>query len=124
MVRHARRLAAWNRCLEAVLPPALQGRLQLAEVARGVAVLHVDSPAWHARVRFQAADLLPRLRTVPGLEALQRIEVRVCVERGTRAPRRISRAVMPAASAKWLGHCARTETDPDLRSVLERLSRR
>lgn len=125
LIRHARQLAEWDSRLAASLPEDLRGHVRLADVRGGVAVLLVDSPVWHARTRFRSAAVLEVLRRVPGLEALNATEVRVGVPRPPKPPeRRARRPKLSAASAAWLARCAETETDPALRQVLLRLSRR
>lgn len=127
LLRHGERLARWGRCVDGVVPPSLRGRIRLADVRGDVAVLHVDSPAWHARARFQVPQLLAALKAVPGLEGLRGVEVKVARARGETGPGEPAATrprVLTGEAREWLARCAEAETDPALRAALQRLARR
>ncbi len=57
------------------LPPPLAGHCRHARIQGRELILHVDSPAWHSRMRFHAPALLRALRAQA--PHLQRVRVRV-----------------------------------------------
>lgn len=48
-----------------------------AQLQNDTLVVHVDSPAWASKLRFQLGALLPGLRKIPSLDGLQQIQIRV-----------------------------------------------
>jgi hypothetical protein len=48
-----------------------------AQLQRDTLIVHVDSPAWATKLRFQLGGLLPSLRKAPSLDGLQQIQVRI-----------------------------------------------
>jgi len=115
LARLGRMLERQRRLLDAVraaLPPNLAPHCLHARIEGAVLILHVDSPAWNSRLRFQAPALLARLRTeAPNL---RRVRIRVLAPIGnlpkpgnpSRPPhrRRIPREAL---------------ADPDLRALLD-----
>ncbi|NNG13671.1 MAG: DUF721 domain-containing protein [Gammaproteobacteria bacterium] len=48
-----------------------------AQLQHDTLIVHVDSPAWATKLRFQLGGLLANLRKVPSLNGLQQVQVRV-----------------------------------------------
>ena len=48
-----------------------------AQIQHDTLIIHVDSPAWATKLRFQLGGLLANLRKVPSLNGLQQVQVRV-----------------------------------------------
>ncbi len=76
---HLFRLVAQQQALLASirshLPPPLDQHCRHARIRDRELILHVDSPAWHSRMRFHAPALLQALR--PKAPHLERVKVRV-----------------------------------------------
>ena len=55
------------------------GRLHCvnAQLQHDTLIIHVDSPVWASKLRFQLDHLLANLRQIPSLDGLQQIQVRV-----------------------------------------------
>jgi hypothetical protein len=67
-LRRALWLEALDLQLRPYLPPALAAHARLANIDRGRLVYLVDTPAWHARLRLAATEILDAARSL-GLEA-------------------------------------------------------
>lgn len=80
---HAQLLAqnGLNNQLLALIRKHLSGPSSLhcvnARLQRDTLIVHVDSPAWATKLRFQLGGLLPSLRNTPSLDGLQQIQVRI-----------------------------------------------
>lgn len=72
---HAQRLARLQRAVDAALPPAIQGRAQVANLVEGRLTLHVQSPAMATRLKLGLETLQERLRTAG--EPIAEIKVKV-----------------------------------------------
>lgn len=77
LIARARRLGALDEAMRRQLGPELGGHCRLANVRDSTAVLHVDSPAWSARIRFLTPQLLAFFHQQRGCEAVQQIKITV-----------------------------------------------
>lgn len=120
-----RRLGAANRALGALLEPPLSDHVSVARLSGDTLTLVADSPAWAARVRFQAPRILEHLRSrldCPRLESLRVVTRPAPVIRepvSEPSPRPIS-----AASAELIESVALDCDDGALRRTLLRLAQR
>lgn len=93
----------------------------------GQLTLHADSPVWASRLRHQQQAVRDRLRTDPYFQDLVKLSVRVTPggtsEVAAGPTRRSPVRHFSAATAALLDQVARGETDPALRSALERLAK-
>ena len=121
---HARVLRQLNDCLKRCLPPPLCAHATVAQIIGDVVIVHVDSPAWHARMRFLAPDVLAALKGSSGHQTLRRMEVKVSVRFGEKPLASPRRARLSRASADCLRSTAESVADPALKSALLRLARR
>jgi hypothetical protein len=62
---------------EEIVGPSLAAHTRPLQVRDGVLALAVDDPAWASEVRWMGDELIGRIRTVLGDEAITRIDVRV-----------------------------------------------
>ncbi len=122
ILRKAQRLKALETQLARLLPPALAGQVQVADLRSGVLVLGAPSPAAAAQLRYAGADILKGLPQ-DFRSDVRRVSVRVLppadppsARGGQPAPRRHSAAALERA--------ANTVSDPDLRATLERMAAR
>ncbi|MFN2308152.1 MAG: DUF721 domain-containing protein [Gammaproteobacteria bacterium] len=118
----ARQLADLTQQVQACLPADLSGHWHVAGLGEGCLRLTTEAPAWAARLRFQAPQLVQRLRR-HGAVTLHSVSVRISPPATPRElPARKAR--MTAESARLLEQTARAVTDPGLAQALARLARR
>jgi hypothetical protein len=95
-----------------------------AQLQHETLIVHVDSPAWATKLRFQLGSLLPHLRKAPSLDGLQQILVRVLPSAENRtsgsAP---SSARLSEESAELIRNLASAITDDTLRASWLRLAK-
>lgn len=95
-----------------------------AQLQHETLIVHVDSPAWATKLRFQLGSLLPSLRKVPSLDGLQQILVRVLPGAENKslgsAP---SSAGLSEESAELIRKLASAITDDTLRASWLRLAK-
>lgn len=77
-VKRALWLDAMDLQLRPSLPPGLAAHARLANINGGTLVYLVDAPAWHARLRMAAPELLDAARSI-GLEVTE-LTVRVTAQ--------------------------------------------
>ena len=77
LIRHARHIEGLGRDIHALLEPPLQEHCRLTNVKDGTLVLHADSSAWAARLRFQMPAVLRQLRQHPAFTGVSGFRVRV-----------------------------------------------
>lgn len=120
----AERLQKATRALHAQLPPPLEQHCKVANIKGELAVLHADSPAWAAKLRFHVAGILQQLRKQPGLGALQAIRIKVSPLDDPQPPSAVARPVLSEQAGAVLRSAADATADPALKAVLLRLAQR
>lgn len=97
-------------------------------------ILHVnaDSPAWAGRARYQAREMIVRLRREKYFKDITRIEVKIKPKGGLDRETLLSMAKpreiklkpkpMPNGAAKLIDSLAKDVADPKLREALSRLA--
>lgn len=102
------------------LPAPLGEHLIGAHLQRRRLVLHVDTPAWASRLRYQAPTLARSLRPdVPGLEDIQ---VRIQPAQARRREQNARSIRLSAQAARHLRDTAAGLQDPALSAALQRLA--
>ncbi|HLA74973.1 MAG TPA: DciA family protein [Gammaproteobacteria bacterium] len=124
LLDHAQRLQQATRIVHEGLSPPLNEHCRVANIKDSMLVLHADSPAWAAKLRFQVAAMLAQLNRAPGFGELRSIRVKVCPQARVQ-PEVVSkpRSLSPRVAA-LISSVAETSTDPALKEVLLRLSKR
>lgn len=97
--------------------------------------LHVnaDSPAWAGRARYQAREMIVRLRREKYFKDITRIEVKIKPKGGLdretllsmarpRDTKRLPAKPIPTAATKLINTLAKDVSDPKLREALSRLA--
>lgn len=120
----AERLQKATRTLHAQLPPPLEQHCKVANIKGELVVLHADSSAWAAKLRFHVAGILQQLRKQPGLGALQAIRIKVSPLSEALPPAPAERLTLSEYAATVLKSAARATEYPNLRAVLFRLAER
>lgn len=117
------RQAAELECrIRACLPTDLAAECRVAGISDGRLRLLAATPAWAARLRFEAPRLLKSLQ-LQGTTAIREVQVRVTPPSAPRpAPLRPVR--MSSDNARLLEQTARAIADPRLAQALARLARR
>ncbi len=121
LLRRCLWLAELDRALKEGLPAPLDQHCQLANVRGDALVIHVDAPAWAARLRYQGPQLIQRMKALPGLSGLRRVRIRVRPQPPAPqpAPRRLS-----GKGAENLRKAAQAMPPGPLREAFLRLARR
>lgn len=116
-----RQLAAFERQVKGCLPADLAEHCQVAGLRDGCLRLATDSPAWAARLRFQAPRLVQQL-THQGATGLRSVQVRIIPP--TKQPMPPARkAHLATENAQLLEQTAEAIEDPGLAQALRRLAR-
>jgi hypothetical protein len=95
-----------------------------ARLQHDTLIVHVDSPAWAAKLRFQLGSLLPHLRKTPSLDGLQQILVRVLPSAENKSPGNVpASARLSEESAELIRNLASAIRDDTLRASWLRLAK-
>ena len=124
LIQRAKQLNVLNRWLQNRLPEAVRQHVRVVNLAGDTLVLAADNPAWASRLRCLVPELLQPLNNEHGTTGLHRIRVRVAIPQHSIEPRRPPRPAISEGSAAYLKNVANHTDDPDLKSVLLRLSSR
>ena len=117
------RLAAdLERRVLACLPADLAAECRVGGISEGRLRLLAPTPAWAARLRFEAPRLLKSLHS-HGKTAISEVQVRVVPPAAAR-PAPLRQVRLSAANARLLEQTARAIADPRLAQALARLARR
>ena len=112
---------AWHAC---VAEP-LASHAHPVRYAAGLLFVHVNTPAWASRLRYEKPALLARLRASPAFRDIGDIHFRVVplepMVTNARKPPQPSR--LSPQAAEVVAQTAATITDPALREALGRLAR-
>lgn len=118
----ARQLADLSSRVQSCLPAELAGHCRVIGLRDGCLRLATETPAWAARLRFQAPRLVQQLRQ-RGAVTLHTVQVQISP---AAAPRGVAarKPRMSAENARLLEQTARSIEDPGLARALARLARR
>ncbi|HHO69231.1 MAG TPA: DUF721 domain-containing protein [Gammaproteobacteria bacterium] len=119
LLARARSLASLQDRVRQLLPEPLGAHCTVLNLRRGTLSLSADSPAWAARLRFLAPQLLRQL----GTDRIRELRVRVHpqVESGARRPP-ARRARLSAGAGELVARTAEGIDHPALRTALRRLA--
>lgn len=118
----ARQLADLGQRVQACLPAELAGQCRVIGLRDGCLRLATDTPAWAARLRFQAPRLVQQLRQ-RGAVTLHSVQVQISPAATPRTPP-TRKPRMTTENARLLEQTARAIEDPGLARALTRLARR
>ena len=119
---HAASLKRLQPLVLKALPPDLAGHCQPANLRGKTLVIHADSPAWAAKMRFHAPQLVQRLRQESGLSKLARCEVRVSPASAPALSDKPVAAAISVQSREQLRTAAKGFKDPRLQTAFQRLA--
>jgi hypothetical protein len=119
---HAADLQRLQPLVFQALPADLATHCRPGNLRGNTLVIHADSPAWAAKMRFHAPQLIRSLQRANGLSGLERCDVRVLpVTTAPFASKPIT-SVISATSREQLHAAARGLKDPRLKEAFERLA--
>ncbi len=124
LLAHAERLQKATRALHAQLPSPLGQHCKVANIKGELVVLHADSPAWAAKLRFHVAGILQQLKKQPGLSALQAIRIKVSPCSDPQSSSVMARPMLSEQASVVLRSAAEASSDPVLKALLLRLAQR
>lgn len=123
LTERGRLLARLTGSVRACLPLPCADHCRVANFHDGQLVLVADSPAWSARLRFHAPQLIKILNQQHRL-AVRKVRVIVSPSLPELRQRPPVRRTLSPTSAELLQQTAACESDPGLRAALLRLARR
>jgi hypothetical protein len=125
LVKRARALQALDDRLGEYLPPLLKSQCTVAALRDDVLVINAHSPAWATRLRYLAPSILEFLHgRGESLPSFRAIRIRVSLPEAILTAKPLPRPQLSIQTAMHLKHIAQSIPDPDLQSILVRLSNR
>jgi hypothetical protein len=126
LVKRAQALQALDDRLGEYLTPLLKSHCTVAALRDDVLVINAHSPAWATRLRYLAPSILEFLHgRGESLPSFRAIRIRVSLpEEVILTAKPLPRPQLSIQTARHLKHIAQSIPDPDLQSILVRLSNR
>ncbi len=118
---HLEQIRNVDAVLREFLDPALGKHCNVANVAPERITLHVDSAAWHARIRFCVPQLQDYLRQHCPHYQHATLELRIAPAGIPGQPAQKPAAPLSAKTREFLQNVAQTSENPRLRDALLRL---
>jgi hypothetical protein len=119
---HAASLKRLQPLVVQALPADLAAHCLPANLRGNTLVIHADSPAWAAKMRFHAPQLVQRLRREKSLAELARCEVRVSPASAPVMSTKPVAAAISTQSREQLRTAAKGFKDPRLQTAFQRLA--
>lgn len=104
------------------LSAPLNTHCKLANITANAVILHADSPAWAARLRYCMPDILRLIQNRLNLTGIKSIRIKIMFPDEKSHSNHRRTLTMSTNTARLLADSARSITDPALRSSLLRLS--
>lgn len=121
---HARHLIEIQSVLKTILPAPINQHITVANLNEDALILHVDSAAWAARLRFHIPEILSRLNTRHTGKRIKTITPRIIPNPGHKPDAGKTKHVsISAQTARFLQNVAASIDDPELRDTFLKLSR-
>ena len=124
LIRRAKQLNVLNLWLQHHLPEGIRQHARVVNLAGDTLVLAADNAVWASRLRCLVPELLNPLHDECGASEVRQMRVRVAIPQNSTKPRSRSRLAISGSSASHLRALANHTDDPELKSVLLRLSSR
>lgn len=122
LLERAQYLRQVTQALRDGLDAPLAEHVTVANLREHTAVITTDTPAWLTQLRYQAPHILRLLQTFPGLEELQKVQLKIQPASQTPPAGPSRRAILSTASAQFLQSAALSTKDDELAEALYRLS--
>jgi hypothetical protein len=123
LFERAQYLQQLTQALRDSLDTQLAEHVTVANLREQTAVITTDTPAWLTQLRYQAPAILQLLKTLPGLEGLQKVQFKIQPASHIPPSGPSRRANLSTASAQLLKSAATSTEDDELAEALYRLSR-
>jgi len=120
---HARLLIQLTEYLHKVLPIAVSEHCVVSNLRNSELVIGADSPAWSARLRFYAPQILKHFNTFPGA-VVRHVKIRTLPKTTPAKKRPRDRMRISGSNGKILEQTARTVTNSRLQAALRKLAAR
>ncbi|MEO5702933.1 MAG: DUF721 domain-containing protein [Gammaproteobacteria bacterium] len=124
LLARAESLQRASQVLRAHLDAPLAQHCQVANIKDGSVVIHADSPAWAAKLRFHVAGMLEKFNKSHSFGTVRAIRIKVSPLSEARPSARAERLVLSQQAAAVLKSAADAVVDPELKKVLLKLSQR
>jgi hypothetical protein len=124
LIAHAERLQRASQVLRTHLDEPLAGHCQVANIKDGSIVMHADSSAWAAKLRFHVASMLEQLNQAHGFGVLRAIRIKVSPLSEGLPTVPAEQLTLSERAATVLKSAAHATEDSELRVVLLRLAQR
>ena len=122
LFKRAQKLSNVQQKIRSELDPPLSEHLIVADFNNQSLILHTDSPAWAARLRYNISKILDIARISCGLSELRSVRIKVVLsENGITGVKR--KIELSNQSKQLILNAAESTSDPQLRSVLLRISK-
>ena len=119
---HIEKLEKLQTELRKGLNSPINQHLTVANCQRGTLVLHTDSAAWAAKLRFKTPEILAVVKNAPELAEIHAVRIKI---KPVEPPAPVQRTIprLSPANAKLLRQTAANVSSGALRSALQSLSK-
>ncbi len=122
LLERAQYLQQLTQALRDSLDEHLATHVTVANLREQTIVVVTDTPAWLTQLRYQAPTILRLLKTLPGLQKLQKVQFKIQPVSFSSPTPPSRRPNLSATSAHLLESAATGTEDPELAEALYRLS--
>jgi len=123
LLERAQYLQQLTQALRDSLDGHLAAHVTVANLREQTIVITTDTPAWLTQLRYQAPTILDLLKTLPGLQKLQKVQFKIQPVSFSLSTLPSRRANLSTSSAHFLKSAAFATEDPELAEAFYRLSR-
>lgn len=126
LITRTRQLRRWTGLFRGNLDPELAPHCYLGRVDDSDLTVYVDNAVWATRLRFEAPQLIPKLRqSNPVFAKLNNIKVKVLVpnQNDKKKSHQAVGPTMSADNANGISVLSKSIEDPELQQALQRLAR-
>ena len=121
---HAKYLTQLEKKLCLFLESPLNTHCSVANLTNDTLVLHSDSSAWAAKLRYNIPAILNYMQTECKLSSLKTIRIKIKLPENSRQSGSVrKKAVMSKTSARYINQAAAVMSDDDLRLSLLKLAK-
>ena len=103
--------------IQELLPDSSKSHCLSAQLKYDVLIVHTDSSAWAAKLRFQLATLLPTLRRQAGYHAATKVTIRIQPPQASRKSHKHTVSNMDQQTAQQIRELASAIRDETLRQT-------
>ncbi|MGI9228367.1 MAG: DciA family protein [Gammaproteobacteria bacterium] len=120
---HTHRLGVMQEQLRRQLGPPLNQHLIVANFAADTLIIHTDSPAWAAKLRFRIPDILDIAKKSGEMATIGGVSIKVVIPGPAEAGRRRSLPPLSTENVQHLQKLADSVENQALADVMARLAR-